>query len=58
MAAYKAEMRVKTAPSFPYAERRFGQAKARYCGLAKNRGRLSLLFGFADPLIAERYAAA
>ena len=50
-------MRVKAAP-FLYVKRRFGYAKTRYRGLAKNGERLSLLFGFADLLIAERYGAA
>ena len=34
----------------------FGYAKVRYRGLAKNRHRIALLLGFANLLIAGRYA--
>ncbi len=51
-------MRAKLEHPFLYVKRRFGYAKVRYRGLAKNRERLSLLFGLANLLIAERYAAA
>ena len=34
----------------------FGYAKVRYRGLAKNRQRIVLLLGFANLLIASRYA--
>ncbi len=36
-------------------KRHFGYAKVRYRGLVKNRERISLLLGFANPLIAEYY---
>ncbi len=54
----KAQVRAKVEHPFLYVKRRFGYAKVRYRGLAKNRERLSLLFGLANLLIAERYAAA
>ena len=54
----KAAARAKVEHPFLYVKRRFGYAKVRYRGLAKNRERLSLLFGLANLLIAERYAAA
>ncbi len=54
----KAAVRAKVEHPFLYVKRRFGYAKVRYRGLAKNRERLSLLFGLANLLIAERYAAA
>ena len=54
----KAAGRAKVEHPFLYVKRRFGYAKVRYRGLAKNRERLSLLFGLANLLIAERYAAA
>ena len=34
----------------------FGYAKVRYRGLAKNTQRIALLLGFANLLIAGRYA--
>ncbi len=54
----KAQVRAKVEHPFLYVKRRFGYAKVRYRGLTKNRERLSLLFGLANLLIAERYAAA
>ena len=54
----KAAVRAKVEHPFLYVKRRFGYAKVRYRGLAKNRERLSLLFGLANLLIAERYATA
>ncbi len=54
----KAQVRAKVEHPFLYVKRRFGYAKVRYRGLAKNRERLSLLFGLANLLIAERYATA
>ena len=54
----KTAVRAKVEHPFLYVKRRFGYAKVRYRGLAKNRERLSLLFGLANLLIAERYAAA
>ena len=41
---------------FPYVKRHFGYAKVRYRGLAKNTQRIALLLGFANLLIAGRYA--
>ena len=39
-------------------KRHFGYAQVRYRGLAKNRTRLCLLFGFANLLLAARRGAA
>ena len=41
---------------FLYVKRQFGYAKVRYRGLAKNTQRIGLLLGFANLLIAGRYA--
>lgn len=49
----KADARVKAGHPFSYVKRRFGYAKARDRGLAKNRERRSLLFGLVNLLIAE-----
>ena len=52
----KAQVRAKVEHPFLYVKRHFGYGKVRYRGLAKNRERISLLLGFANLLIAERYA--
>ncbi len=54
----KAEVRAKVEHPFLYVKRHFGYAKVRYRGLAKNRERISLLLGFANLLLAGRYATA
>ena len=43
---------------FLYVKRHFGYGKVRYRGLAKNTQRIAMLLGFANLLIAGRYAAA
>ena len=48
----------KVAHPFLYVKRHFGYAQVRYRGLAKNRTRLCLLFGFANLLLAARAAPA
>ena len=48
--------RIGTEHPFLYVKRRFGYAKVRYRGLAKNRQRIALLLGFSNLLIAGRYA--
>ena len=52
----KASIRAKVEHPFLYVKRHFGIARVRYRGLAKNRTRLCLLFGFANLLLAERAA--
>ena len=52
----KASIRAKVEHPFLYLKRHFGYAKGRYRGLAKNRQRIALLLGFANLLIARRYA--
>ena len=42
---------------FLYVKRRFGYAKVRYRGLAKNAQRLALLLGLANLMTAERRLA-
>ena len=42
---------------FRYVKRMFGYNKVRYRGLAKNTQRISLLLGFTNLLIAERFEA-
>ena len=54
----KASIRAKVEHPFLYVKRHFGYAQVRYRGLAKNRTRLCLLFGFANLLLAERAAPA
>ena len=43
---------------FLYVKRRFGYAKVRYRGLAKNTQRLMVLLGLANLMTAERHLAA
>ena len=52
----KASVRAKLEHPFLYVKRHFGYAKVRYRGLAKNTQRIALLLGFANLLIAGRYA--
>ena len=52
----KAEVRAKAEHPFLYIKRHFGYAKVRYRGLAKNTQRIAVLLGFANLLIARRYA--
>ena len=52
----KASVRAKVEHPFPYVKRHFGYAKVRYRGLAENTQRIALLPGFANVLIAGRYA--
>ena len=54
----KASIRAKVEHPFLYVKRHFGYAQVRYRGLAKNRTRLCLLFGFANLLLAKRAAPA
>ena len=53
----KASVRAKVEHPFLYVKRRFGYAKVRYRGLAKNTQRLALLLGFANLITAERHLA-
>ena len=53
----KASLRAKVEHPFLYVKRHFGYSKVRYRGLAKNAQRIAMLLGFANPLIAGRYAA-
>ena len=41
-----------------HVKRHFGYRKVRYRGLAKNTQRIAMLLGFANLLIAGRYASA
>ena len=52
----KASVRAEVEHPFLYVKRHFGYAKVRYRGLAKNTQRIALLLGFANLLIAGRYA--
>ena len=52
----KASVRAKVEHPFRYVKRMFGYDKVRYRGLAKNEQRISMLLGFTNLLIAERYA--
>ena len=52
----KAAIRAKVEHPFLYMKRHFGYAKVRYRGLAKNTQRIALLLGFANLIIAGRYA--
>ena len=54
----KASVRAKVEPPFLYVKRHFGYRKVRYRGLAKNTQRIAMLLGFANLLIAGRYANA
>jgi IS5 family transposase len=53
----KASVRAKVEHPFRYVKRMFGYHKVRYRGLAKNTQRISLLLGFTNLLIAERFEA-
>ena len=52
----KASVRAKVEHPFLYVKRHFGYGKVRYRGLAKNTERIAMLLGFANLLIAGRYA--
>lgn len=52
----KASIRAKVEHPFRYVKRVFGYANVRYRGLAKNTERISLLLGFTNLLISQRYA--
>ena len=52
----KAEIRAKAEHPFLYLKRHFGYGKVRYRGLAKNTQRVAILLGFANLLLAGRYA--
>ena len=59
----KASVRAKVEHPFLWVKllwvkRRFGYAKVRYRGLAKNTQRLMMLLGFANLITAEQYLAA
>ena len=54
----KASIRAKVEHPFLWMKRRFGYAKVRYRGLAKNTQRLALLLGLANLITAERHLAA
>ena len=51
----KASIRAKVEHPFLWVKRRFGYAKVRYRGLAKNTQRLALLLGLANLITAERH---
>ena len=53
----KGPVRAKVEHPFLYVKRRFGYAKVRYRGLAKNRQRIAVLLGLSNPLIAGRLEA-
>jgi len=53
----KASVRAKVEHPFRYVKRVFGYNKVRYRGLAKNTQRISLLLGFTNLLIADRFEA-
>ena len=55
---HKASVRAKVEHPFLYVKRRFGYAKVRYRGLAKNTQRLAMLLGLANLITAERHLAA
>ena len=52
----KSSIRAAVEHPFRYVKCMFGYDKVRYRGLAKNEQRISLLLGFTNLLIAERYA--
>ena len=54
----KASIRAKVEHPFLWVKRRFGYAKVRYRGLAKNTQRLALLLGLTNLIMAERHLAA
>ena len=54
----KASVRAKVEHPFLYVKRRFGYAKVRYRGLAKNTQRLMVLLGLANLMTAERHLTA
>lgn len=54
----KASIRAKVEHPFFHVKRVFGYRKARCRGLDRNRQRIALLLGFANPMIAERSLAA
>ena len=54
----KASIRAKVEHPFLWVKRRFGYAKVRYRGLAKNTQRLALLLGLTNLVTAERHLAA
>ena len=54
----KASIRAKVEHPFLWVKRRFGYAKVRYRGLAKNTQRLALLLGLTNLMTAERHMAA
>ena len=54
----KASIRAKVEHPFLWVKRRFGYAKVRYRGLAKNTQRLALLLGLTNLITTERYLAA
>ncbi len=54
----KASIRAKVEHPFLWVKRRFGYAKVRYRGLAKNTQRLALLLGLTNLITAERYLVA
>ena len=53
----KASVRAKVEHPFLQVKRRFGYAKVRYRGLAKNTQRLTFLLGLANLMTAERHLA-
>ena len=53
----KASIRAKVEHPFLWVKRRFGYAKVRYRGLAKNTQRLALLLGLTNLVTTERYLA-
>ena len=54
----KSSIRAKVEHPFLWVKRRFGYAKVRYRGLAKNTQRLALLLGLTNLITTERYLAA
>ena len=54
----KASVRAKVEHPFLDVKCRFGYAKVRYRGLAKNTQRIAVLLGLSNLLIAGRYAIA
>ena len=52
----KASVRAKAEHPFLHVKRHFGYAKVRCRGLKKNAQRIALPLGFANLLIAGRYA--
>ena len=54
----KASIRAKVEHPFLWVKRRFGYAKVRYRGLAKNTQRLMMLLGCANLTRVEQHLAA